>query len=147
MKSFAQSKYKLIAILNNLLMEITFMTLTNYNSSFAITPTPGPVPSNSTITTNITDNHNSITANVSSSIKSTIEKVMSDTLNGMMEDTISLLLKNTNQSVTNDNNSTEVKFEPENPFRHRYYSNAYGKQIESFIRARSHCILTCPMKI
>ena len=40
---------------------------------------------------------------------------MSDTLNGMMEDTISLLLKNTNQSVTNDNNSTEVKFEPKIP--------------------------------
>jgi len=117
MKSFAQSKYQLIAILNGLLMGIIFMTLTNYNSSFAITPTPtpGPVPSNSTITTNITDNHNSITANVSSSIKSTIEKVMSDTLNGMMEDTISLLLKNTNQSVTNDNNSTEVKFEPKIP--------------------------------
>src|SRR6478672_10722662 len=104
MKSFAQSKYQLIAILNGLLMGIIFMTLTNYNSSFAITPTPGPVPSNSTIT-----------ANVSSSIKSTIEKVMSDTLNDMMEDTISLLLKNTNQSVTNNNNSTEVKFEPKIP--------------------------------
>jgi hypothetical protein len=32
-----------------------------------------------------------------------------------MEDTISLLLKNTTQSVTNDNNSTEVKFEPKIP--------------------------------
>jgi len=114
MKSFAQSKYQLIAILNGLLMGIICMTLTNYNSSFAITPTV-PVPSNSTITTNITDNLNSITANVSSSIKSTIEKVMSDTLNGMMEDTISLLLKNTTQSVTNDYNSTEVKFEPKIP--------------------------------
>ncbi len=117
MKSFAQSKYQLIAILNGLLMGIICMTLTNYNSSFAITPTPTPVPvpvpSNSTITTNITDNPNSITANVSSSIKSTIDKVMSDTLNGMMEDTISLLLKNTTQSVTN--NSTDVKFEPKIP--------------------------------
>ena len=113
MKSFAQSKYQLIAILNGLLMGIICMTLTNYNSSFAITPTP--VPSNSAITTNISDSLNSITANVSSSIKSTIEKVMSDTLNGMMEDTISLLLKNTTQSVTNDNNSTEVKFEPKIP--------------------------------
>ena len=91
------------------------MTFTNYNSSFAITPTPAPVLSNSTITTNITDNLNSITENVSSSIKSTIEKVMSDTLDGMMEDTIGLLLKNTTQSVTNDNNSTEVKFEPKIP--------------------------------
>ena len=115
MKSFAQSKYQLIAILNGLLMGIICMTFTNYNSSFAITPTPAPVLSNSTITTNITDNLNSITENVSSSIKSTIEKVMSDTLNGMMEDTIGLLLKNTTQSVTNDNNSTEVKFEPKIP--------------------------------
>src|SRR6476620_10950622 len=111
MKSFAQSKYQLIAILKSLLMGIIFMTLTNYNSSFAITPTPGPVPSNSTITTNITDNHNSITANVSSSIKRTIKKEMTYNLNDMMEDKISLLLKNTNQSVTNNNNSTEVKFE------------------------------------
>src|SRR6476660_7810196 len=115
MKSLAQSKYQLIAILNGLLMGIICMTLTSYNSSFAITPTPVPVLSNSTITTNITDNLNSITANVSSSIKSTIEKVMSDTLNGMMEDTIGLLLKNTTQSVTNDINSTEVKFEPKIP--------------------------------
>ena len=116
MKSFVQSKYQLIAILNGLFMGIICVTLTNYNSSFAITPTPpGPVTSNSTMTTKITDNLNSITANVSSSIKSTIEKVMSDTLNGMMEDTISLLLKNTTQSVTNDNNSTEVKFEPKIP--------------------------------
>ena len=114
MKSFAQSKYQLIAILNGLLMGIICMTLTNYNSSFAITP-PVLAPSNSTITTNITDNLNSITANVSSSIKSTIDKVMSDTLNGMMEDTISILLKNTTQSVTNDNNSTDVKFEPKIP--------------------------------
>ena len=115
MKSLAQSKYQLIAILNGLLMGIICMTLTNYNSSFAITPTPAPVLSNSTITTNITDNLNSITENVSSSIKSTIEKVMSDTLNGMMEDTIGLLLKNTTQSVTNVNNSTGVKFEPKIP--------------------------------
>ena len=114
MKSFAQSKYQLIAILNGLLMGIICMALTSYNSSFAITPTPVLVPSNSTITTNITDNLNS-TANVSSSIKSTIDKVMSDTLNGMMEDTISLLLKNTTQSVTNGNNSTDVKFEPKIP--------------------------------
>jgi hypothetical protein len=115
MKSLAQSKYQLIAILNGLLMGIICMTLTNYNSSFAITPTPVLVPSNSTIITNITDNLNSITANVSYSIKSTIDKVMSDTLNGMMEDTISLLLKNTTQSVTNDNKSTDVKFEPKIP--------------------------------
>ena len=88
MKSFAQSKYQLIVILNGLLMGIICMTLTNYNSSFAITPTPVPVPSNSTITTNISDSLNSITANVSSSIKSTIDKIMSDTLNGMMDNTI-----------------------------------------------------------
>ena len=91
------------------------MTLINYNSSFAITPTPIPVPSNNTITTNIIDNLNSITANVSSSIKSTVDKVISDTLNGLMDDTITLLLKNTSQSVTNDNNSTGVKFEPKIP--------------------------------
>ena len=117
MKSFAQSKYQLIVILNGLLMGIICMTLTNYNSSFAITPTPTPVPvpSNSTITTNLADSLNSITANVSSSIKSTIDKIMSDTLNGMMDDTISLLLKNTSQSVTNGNNSTDVKFEPKIP--------------------------------
>ena len=115
MKFFAQSNYQLIVILNGLLMGIICMTLTNYNSSFAITPTPVPFPSNSTITTNITDSLNSITANVSSSIKSTIDKIMSDTLNGMMDDTISLLLKNTSQSVTNGNNSTDVKFEPKIP--------------------------------
>jgi hypothetical protein len=115
MKSFAQSKYQLAVILNGLLMGIVCMTLTNYNSSFAITPTPVPVPSNSTITTNVVDSLNSITANVSSSIKSTIDKIMSDTLNGMMDDTISLLLKNTSQSVTNGNNSTDVKFEPKIP--------------------------------
>ena len=114
MKFFAQSNYQLIVILNGLLMGIICLTLTNYNSSFAITPTPVPFPSNSTITTNITDSLNSITANVSSSIQSTIDKVMSDTLNGMMDDTISLLLKNTNQSVTDDN-STDVKFEPKIP--------------------------------
>ena len=115
MKSFAQSKYQLAVILIGLLMGINCMTLTNYNSSFAITPTPVPVPSNSTITTNVADSLNSITANVSSSIKSTIDNIMSDTLNGMMDDTISLLLKNTSQSVTNGNNSTEVKFEPKIP--------------------------------
>ena len=115
MKFFAQSKYQLIVILNGLLMGIICMTLTNYNSSFAITPTPVPVPSNRPITTNITDSLNSITANVSSSIKSTIDKIMSDTLNGMMDDTISILLKNTSQSVTNGNNSTDVKFEPKIP--------------------------------
>lgn len=115
MKSFAQSKYQLAVILNGLLMGIVCMTLTNYNSSFAITPTLVPVPSNSTITTNVVDSLNSITANVSSSIKSTIDKIMSDTLNGMMDDTISLLLKNTSQSVTNGNNSTDVKFEPKIP--------------------------------
>ena len=115
MKFFAQSKYQLIVILNGLLMGIICITLTNYNSSFAITSTPVPVPSNSTITTNIADSLNSITANVSSSIKSTIDKIMSDTLNGMMDDTISLLLKNTSQSVTNGNNSTDVKFEPKIP--------------------------------
>lgn len=115
MESFIQSKYQSTAILNGLLMGIICMTLTIYNSSFAITPTPVPVPSNGTITTNITDNLNSITANVSSSIKSTVDEVMSDTLNGLMDDTISLLLKNTGQSVTNDNNSTGVKFEPKIP--------------------------------
>ena len=115
MKSFAKSKYHLIAILNGLLVGIICMTLTNYNPSFAIIPTPVPVASNSTITTNITDNLNSITTNVSSSIKSTVDKVISDTLNGLMEDTISLLLKNTSQSVTNDNNATGVKFEPKIP--------------------------------
>ena len=115
MKSFKESKDQLIAILNGLIIGIICMTLTNYNSSLLLLLLLVTVPSNSTITMNITDNLNSITANVSSSIKSTVDKVMSDTLNGLMEDTISLLLKNTSQSVTNDNNSTGVKFEPKIP--------------------------------
>ena len=117
MKSFKESKDQLTAILNGLIIGIICMTFTNYNSSFAITPTHTlvTVPSNNTITMNITDNLNSITTNVSSSIKSTVDKVISDTLNGLMEDTISLLLKNTSQSVTNDNNATGVKFEPKIP--------------------------------
>ena len=115
MKSFALSKYKLTAILNGLVVGLICMAMTNYNLSYAITPAPIPVPANSTITTNITDNLKSITANVSSSIKSTIDKVMSDTLNGMMEDTISLLVKKKGQLVTNDKNTTDMKFEPKIP--------------------------------
>jgi len=114
MKSFAQSKYQMSAILYCLLLGIICLTLPIYNSTLAVIPTPDLATSNSTIPTNITDNLNSITANVSSSIQSTIDKVMTDTLNGMMDDTISLLLKNTNQSVTDDN-STDVKFEPKIP--------------------------------
>ena len=36
MKSLAQSKYQLIAILNGLLMGIICMTLTNYNSTLLL---------------------------------------------------------------------------------------------------------------
>jgi hypothetical protein len=48
-----------------------------------------------------------LSANVSSSIKSTLDKMISDTYDSMMDSTINMLLKNTT--------STDPKFEPNVP--------------------------------
>lgn len=98
-------------IMNSLVVGLICITMTTYNSSYAI---PILAPANNIIAASLNHSLKSITANVSSSIQSTIDKVMADTLNGMMEDTIDLL-KNTTKLGTANKDLTDLKFEPNVP--------------------------------
>ena len=77
---------------------------------------------NQTTPISVADSRSSST-NVSSSIKTTIDKMMSDTYDGIMDSTINMLLKNTSRA--------DPKFEPNVP------SGIDLSQISNSVRSNS----------
>jgi len=83
--------------------------MVNPQSSYATSD----ISTGNAIKTNIDNSLGLITENTSSSITDTIDQVVADSLDGMMEDTISMLTKNS--TGNNNNNLSDVNFDPEIP--------------------------------
>jgi hypothetical protein len=106
-------KYLLITrtqfTLLNLLLIGSVFTMVNLQSTYAT----ANMTNGNAIKADIENSLESITENVSSSITDTIDKVVADSLDGMMEDTIDMLMRNA--TGNNDNNLSDVNFDPKIP--------------------------------